>query len=135
MTILIISCFISLVVFIWFKTDAFVEYSSLFGFKHEEYIQKKKTEEFPLNYPRFLRMRSDNFFIKLITCPICFTVASSLLISTLFIVLNIVLYSPMMVFLIPLIFLTSIPSILSIFPLISILSLFIYGGLCRILNL
>jgi hypothetical protein len=68
-------CFIALILLVWFKTDAFVTYVSLFGvgdiIKSKEYKEKKKTTPFTLTYPIFLSMTFDNFGIKLISCAIC----------------------------------------------------------------
>lgn len=69
--ILFLSCLTALILLIWFKTDALVEYCELFGIKNQEYKDKKLTETFPLSYPCYLRMKYNNFFINLISCPIC----------------------------------------------------------------
>lgn len=63
------------ILFIWFETDAFIEYSSLLGlssiFKINYY--KKYLELNPkASYFTFLRKYYNNFFIRLITCPPCF---------------------------------------------------------------
>ena len=61
------------VLIIWFNTDAFVEYSRLL------HIPVVKVKEFSvayekdctLSYHTFLLMNYNNFFTRLITCPIC----------------------------------------------------------------
>jgi hypothetical protein len=73
----LLSCFFALILLVWFKTEAIVEYASLFGlkklFKANEFrVEKMSLEQ--LTYPTFLKMKSNNFFIKLITCPICLSV-------------------------------------------------------------
>jgi hypothetical protein len=112
--VLFASCFIAWILLIWFKTDAFVEYSILFGLgnqvKASEYANKKITEEYPLTYPRFLRMRYDTFAIKLITCPICLSVWLSIIIG-LFVLSFIII------------------------PVICIFSLILYGVTCKVLGI
>ena len=76
---------ISLILLIWFKTEAILEYGSLIGLskflKCKEFQEKKVTVEYPLTYPRFLRMSYDNFFIRMVTCPICICVWLSIVFS------------------------------------------------------
>lgn len=58
---------------IWFNTDAFVEYSTLFRLpfvKIKEYL-KAKDRDCTLTYHTFLLFNYNNFFSRLITCPIC----------------------------------------------------------------
>ena len=69
--------FVLLILIVWFKTDAFVEYCRFFGIeKHfhiNEYLEAKK-EDLELTYHLYLRMNYDSFFVRLITCPICLTI-------------------------------------------------------------
>jgi hypothetical protein len=67
--------------YIWFDTDAFIEWAELFHlkiFKYTEYRDNKKTPMgamFGKVYTDFLLFKyKDSFFIKLITCPVCFSV-------------------------------------------------------------
>ena len=84
-TFLFIVSIITLTLLIWFKTDAAVEYTDLltfggrFGKKNVEYWNKKVTSPFPLTYPLYLKMKYNNFFIRLITCPICLSVWLSII--------------------------------------------------------
>ena len=74
-------CGIVAFLYIWFETDAFIEWSALLHlkcFKYEEYNKIKKS---PLSaiagksYTDFLLYTyGKSFFIRLITCPICFSV-------------------------------------------------------------
>jgi hypothetical protein len=60
--------------FMWFNTEAFIEYAKLFGGKKFFYIDDFEDELKQLNcinYIEFLSKRSNSFFIKLITCPLC----------------------------------------------------------------
>ncbi len=58
----------------WFNKDAFIEYSQLFKlsklFKIDEF--KQVTENDPtMSYPIFLASYYNNFFTRLVSCPIC----------------------------------------------------------------
>jgi len=64
---------------IWFKTEAFLEYSKLLGltklFRIDKF-EKLKSEDFELTYHSFLKKhvasgKYSRFFFNLITCPIC----------------------------------------------------------------
>src|ERR1035437_231389 len=81
-----LSCFISTVMLVWFKSDAFVEWASLLGFssqvKEWEY-KNQRFEDVTLNYPRFLKMQSEKFIFRLIGCPLCLCVWLSALTSLL----------------------------------------------------
>lgn len=74
---------------VWFKSDAFIEYASLFGLKKlikaQEY-KDEKLENMYLTYPLFLKMKYDKFIFRLIGCKLCFSVwwaaISSLFISS-----------------------------------------------------
>ena len=113
--ILLVAFFIALILLIWFKTDAFVEYFTLLGFgnqiKSDEYENKKRLEEYQLTYPRFLRMKYDTFIIKIITCPICLSVWLTFIFGIFLVVSVIVL------------------------PTLCITSLIIYGVTCKLLGL
>ncbi len=62
--------------YIWFESDAFVEYLTTFNlgwilFDLGKY-KEEKSKIPSLDYHTYLLMNySDSFFIKLITCPIC----------------------------------------------------------------
>lgn len=66
---------IAMLLVIWFKTDAFVEYVRLFGLsKRFELVEfeKLKSGDPSFTYVDFIvNYWSDNFFTRLITCPIC----------------------------------------------------------------
>lgn len=67
---------ISLILIIWFKTNAWLEYTELFNLnfisKYKEY-NKLLIREPLLEYHIFLLRYYNNFIIRLITCPICFS--------------------------------------------------------------
>ena len=55
-----------LLLIIWFKTDGFVEYFKVFR------ISKwLNVDDFELTYHSYLRQYHNNFWVRLITCPIC----------------------------------------------------------------
>jgi len=61
------------ILIIWFNTEAFVEYSRLFNLplvKVKEYLIAKE-RDCTLSYHTYLLLNYNNFFIRLITCPIC----------------------------------------------------------------
>jgi hypothetical protein len=81
-SLLIISSFIALILLIWFKTDAFLEYCLLFNIENWFKFNEYKYEQIAipsLTYTEFLRMKYDTFVIKLITCPICLSVWLSII--------------------------------------------------------
>lgn len=72
MIIHIIFLFTMLLV-IWFNTEAFVEYSHLLKikwFKVKDYLIAKETD-FTLTYHSYLLQKYNSFFTRLITCPFC----------------------------------------------------------------
>ena len=75
--ILLISSMIALILLIWFRTDAWLEYCKLFGLDFVSFYpdyNTKKTEDATLKYLLYLRRYHNCFFVRLITCPICLAV-------------------------------------------------------------
>ena len=76
-----ISCLVALILLIWFHTEAFLEYVTLVGgnrFFLVDDFRKKQSEagSYPsahMDYVNYLIAYHDGFFIRLITCPICFS--------------------------------------------------------------
>jgi hypothetical protein len=70
------SLLISYFLVIWFKTNAFVEYLTLFRltrFFHIADYQILTKDGYPGTYTEFLReYYHDYFIVRLVTCPICF---------------------------------------------------------------
>jgi len=70
-------CFVALLLLVWFKTDALIEYLELTRltnlFYAGEYL-KAKAEGLTLSYHEFLLEFHNCFITRLITCPICFSV-------------------------------------------------------------
>lgn len=74
MTTITIICLISLNLLIWFRTEAWLEYTRLFGLNflsfYKDYDTKYR-EDVSLNYIKYLRKYHNCFTVRLITCPIC----------------------------------------------------------------
>jgi hypothetical protein len=82
MNILSSICLLTLILIVWFKTSAFVEYCELFKlskyFKVDQYIDLKDD----LTFPEFLKEYYNNFLTRLLSCPICAAIWGAILIST-----------------------------------------------------
>ena len=62
------------ILYTWHNTDAFVEYLKLLGCKKLFYIEdfeKQRDNSLSLDYNTYLIINHPNFFVKLLTCPIC----------------------------------------------------------------
>ena len=68
--------FIIVISYIWFETEAFLEYAQIFKLKFAKYTEYKEFKKAfpPFNYINFLQNKYDNFCVRLITCPICLIV-------------------------------------------------------------
>lgn len=94
---LYISCLIAIVLMVWLKTDALIEWGSVFGLskvlKKDEFYRFKMEQllgPIPLNdisYPTFLKLKYNSFFTRLTSCPMClsfwFSVVGCVVISNL----------------------------------------------------
>ena len=67
---------INFILFIWFETDGFIQYSKLFRlgklFKINEFLEYKEDKNPKMNYLSYIRQKHNNFFTKLITCVPCY---------------------------------------------------------------
>lgn len=76
----------ALILIIWFRTDAFLEYCRLFKLNfisnYKDYDEKRHNDV-SLTYHSYLRQYHNTFFIRLITCPICINFWIAALISPL----------------------------------------------------
>lgn len=99
MEILIYSCFISILLLVFFKTNAAIEYTKLlkldFLSKYKDY-ELKYEEDAALTYIFYLRKYHNCFFVRLITCPICVSIWIGLFISI--ITHNILILCPIIIF-------------------------------------
>lgn len=77
MDIIICSTIIALILLVWFRTDAWLEYCRVFGLNwlsfYKDYDLKYK-EDVSLTYLHYLRRDHNCFFVRLITCPICLSI-------------------------------------------------------------
>ena len=78
---------ITLMMLIWLKSDALIEWGSLFGLskflKVNEFYSMKREENFlSINYPQFLEIKYHNFITKMLVCPLCLSVWLSILSCT-----------------------------------------------------
>lgn len=80
--------FVVVLAYIWFNTKAFEEYSSILNFKlfyMDDYkVTKKKFPNTDLKYQDYLLFKHNNFFTRLVSCPICLIPWLSLVTSILF---------------------------------------------------
>jgi len=77
MIILIFACVVALILLIWFRTDAWLEYCRLLHLDRISFYKEfdvKHKEDASLTYFLYLRMHHDCFFVRLVTCPICLAV-------------------------------------------------------------
>jgi hypothetical protein len=83
-----LTCIVASLLFIWFKTDAFVSYSDALGILKP--LLRSYFNTVNLSFPQFLYITYKNsnnrvlrFVIKLITCPVCLSLWLSLITCTL----------------------------------------------------
>lgn len=122
-----IVCFITFLMLIWLKSEAIIEWGSLFGLskilKIDEFYKTRieyaiKGIGFGLNYPTFLKEKYHyNFITTMLACPLCLSVWLSIIAG---ITISIVLLKPLALFLI---------------PVITVSSLLLYGGVTYLLKL
>ena len=69
---------------VWFNSDAFVEYAKLAGgakFFGVTEFEKQQEKTATLDYHGYLLENKNSFFIRLITCPLCFSVWISVVLT------------------------------------------------------
>lgn len=74
MVILTIICLIAVNLLIWFRTEAWLEYTRLLRLNFlSDYkgYEAAKSQDVMLTYNNFLRQKHDCFIVRLVTCPIC----------------------------------------------------------------
>lgn len=69
----IISFFNTMIMLVWFKTEAIIEYCYKIPFVSKYIIQYKKSLSAGIqsNFISFLLLNYNSFFVRLITCPYC----------------------------------------------------------------
>jgi hypothetical protein len=77
MTVIYVACFIALILFVWFNTDAFIEYAALFKltklFKIQHFNEIRK-HDISYTYTNFIVEFYNNFITRLLSCPVCTSV-------------------------------------------------------------
>lgn len=77
MILLFVSCYIAFALLIWFKTEAWLDYTKLlrleFLSEYDDYNAKKRDDPL-LTYMIYLRRYHNCFLVRLITCPVCVSV-------------------------------------------------------------
>lgn len=85
MTSLILVINYVVLMYIWFDTNALVEWVKLFKlnkvFNYKEYEEYLLKVNFPLSYLEWVAFKYNNFFTKLFTCPICLSVWINILVT------------------------------------------------------
>ena len=87
MTTIIIglSSFISLILLVWFNSDAIIEWGGLLGLSKflmvdEFYSMRTSEETIGINYPTFLKIKYNNIIFSMLACPLCLSIWLSILI-------------------------------------------------------
>lgn len=114
---LYISCLIAIMLMVWLKTDAIVEWGSVFGLskilKEDEFYRFKLEQllgpipSSDITYSTFLRLKYNSFFTRLVSCPMCLSFWLS-------VIGCMVIFNPV------------------VMPIVYILSLIIYGTLVKL---
>lgn len=107
-------CLVSMIMIIWFNSEFAYYWGKLLGLRKlmlldEYHLRKTLSLDIPLSYPLFLQMKSDNFFVHLITCKVCLCVWLSIIAS---LILGTILY----------------------IPIIYVLSIILYGTMSQLLK-
>lgn len=83
---LFISGIVTLVLLVWFNSDAFIEYAILLGGKKffliDTYFEKMERRA-EITYLDHILEEKDCFFVRLITCPLCLSFWITLLVTLL----------------------------------------------------
>ena len=94
--IFVVGCILAAILLIWFKTEAWYEYTKVFGLgflSRAKKYEAEKHEDVTMTYMKFLKKNYHKLFgIRLITCEICFSVWASIILS--FVAAGSVLYAP-----------------------------------------
>lgn len=79
--------YVVFLLYIWFDTDGFIEYSKLFRldkrFKIDLWIEYRELNP-KMNYLSYIRLKHSSFFTRLISCKPCFCFWLVLLVNLIF---------------------------------------------------
>ena len=117
---LYIACLIAMVLLVWFKTDALIEWGSIFGLskilKADEFYKFKMEQLLEpicspndITYSTFLKLKYNCFLTRLLSCPWCLSVWLS-------IVAGVIIFNPIAI------------------PMMYIISLLIYGTIVKLIT-
>ena len=112
-------CLLAIVLLIWFKSNAFVEYAKLLGIQNYFFIplfEGEKEKDPSLDYIEYLSLHHECFFVRLISCVLCLGFWIALLICLL---LSEFMY---------------VEAILFKFPIIYLGGLILYGTTSKVLE-
>lgn len=120
-----LSCLIALILLIWLKSDALINWGELFKlskFLHVDDFRIERVKQiegghFSFSYPHFLNTKYNNFITRLLVCPLCLSVWLSSFFCLIFSVIGT-----------SFIFMTLI-------PMVCVLSLILYGGIVELLSI
>ncbi len=120
--LILLSNFITLILLVWFKSDAMVEWGTVLGLRNllkiDDFYSMRMDERYlGINYPSFLKIKYQNFMVNMLACPMCLTIWLSV-----FILLTLSL-------------LASQPILLLFVPTTTLLTLFTYGVITSLLKL
>jgi hypothetical protein len=77
---LILPLAIAFVIFVWLKSDAFVDFLGWFLKPFNLfYVRDYSQSNLPVEYPLWLYLTHGNFLTKLITCPLCLSFWTNLI--------------------------------------------------------
>jgi hypothetical protein len=99
----------SSLLYIWFKTNAFVEYVSLFSlgkFFHVNEYKEATVDDQTLHYTQYLSANYNSFLTKLFVCPKCICVWTSAFLTVPIMFIFTLLYLWPVLFVVPAILLT-----------------------------
>lgn len=120
MTYFVFACFVTLVMLIWFKSDAIIEYARILQLKwlcrDFEHTRISVAPE-PLNFPQYLRKKYDCWLTRMMVCPLCLCICFT---TTIISGITILLLNP---------------SFLITIPVICVISLILYGVITKLINL
>ena len=79
------STFITVILLVWFRSNAFVEYLEFLrldmAFDVRGYKKASSEGSYYMRYTDYLLLKHNSFFVRLITCPLCLSVWISVIVS------------------------------------------------------
>ena len=80
-----LSTFITVILLVWFRSSAFVEYLEFLrldmAFDVRGYKKASSEVSYYMRYTDYLLLKHNSFFVRLITCPLCLSVWISVIVS------------------------------------------------------